>query len=391
MIFRLGGIWYNWGIMALFGKQKPPVWVVIDTGSHFIKALILEKADGSGLPKVVRKMNIKLSPYEGAAKTVAKLRQLVFEVIKNLERVPQKIVISLGPNVAEYSLQSWGIQSLGTEKKNSSQELKNYFHNLFEQNCDKTRALLAFPLEIVAGGYSIDAETLKKSVVKDLSFNTFLLYFPLDVGTALNEMKQSLGGLPIEFVPQAVAYKEAISAALKISDAFLIDVGGEYTALSLLGEGKLRQFQVFPLGLHHFLKDFAVKSRISLQEAEEILRQHFQGISAPQKSQLDDIISQKSAEWQQKFQDSLGYFYHKGPLPAQIFFFGEGACLKEIELYLRNPAWMNNFSYVTSPQLRVWDASGIFGGETLGGFLQGPEEVGLASLIFYAFHYKPLF
>ena len=71
---------------------------------------------------------------------------------------------------------------------------------------------------------------------------------------------------------------------------------------------------------------------------------------------------------------------------SKVLLFGGGAYLPEIVSILRGTDWLGGFSYHTVPEVKILEASNFFQGNSLGGFLQGPEDVGLASLVIYSLH-----
>ena len=399
-------------VFGLLRKQKLKMRIAIDVGSHTIKALVFQGNEHNPNPAVIKKSIIHLPQAQPdttltlgalrseieeqmlhkATKTAAKLRELIFSLIREIEQVPEKITIGLGPHLAAYTLETWEIGRTRREKKISHAELVTYFTNLFDSHRDPHYSMIAYPLEFLANGYRVDTRDLTVSGVHELTFKTLLLKFSHDVGIILTESKQTLGGMPIEFVPLIVAHKEAFVNVLNVKDAFLIDVGGDYTELVLLKDGFIAQFSSFPVGAQHFLTGIARMASVPIKEADDLKRQYVQGLMNEQKSKkIHDFLVQESEIWKTRFSGSLDSFYHAGPIPKQVFLFGGGAYLNEIGSILRAPDWFKNFSYTQSPLIRILDASAFFEGSTKAGFLQGPEDVGLASLAIYSLLHEPLF
>lgn len=386
--------------MSFFGllsTKKRPIQMVVDVGSHAIKALLFEKPDhqiqdkfGQGvLPRIVKKMFFKLPISGDQARILARLREFLFTAVKEFGRVPEKIVIAIGPNLVDETLSLWTIHPPGSGRKISKHELGVYFQNLFEENRDSKRASLAYPFGFLVNGYTATPGVIERVNAAEIGFKTLVLSFPETVGAKLTEMKQSLGGLPIEFVPMAAALKEAGTFSLGFQDVFLIDVGGEDTTLLLLKGGEVVGVVSFTLGAHHFLRGLAKISGTSLEDAESRKRQYVQGlVSEKVRSQLQEFLRQESEVWKKEFLFRLDYFYHLGPLPPKVFLLGGGAYLPEISEILRGTDWLGNFSYTTVPEVKILDAASFFQGNSLGGFLQGPEDAGLASLIIYSLRHE---
>lgn len=369
--------------------------MVVDVGSHAVKALFFDyvryssgQSDDFPPPKVVKKMFFKLPASGSQTRIVARLREFMFTAVKEFERIPEKIIIAVGPNLAAETLSFWTIRLPGGGRKISRRELGVYFQNLFEENRDPKRASLAYPFGFLVNGYTVTPKVIERTNAAEIGFKTLVLSFPEAVGARVAEMKQSLGGLPIEFVPLAAALKEAVTFSLGLQDAFLVDVGGEETTLLLLKDGEVQQIVSFAVGAHHFLRGLAQISGVSLEEAESKKRQYVQGLASEKvRSQLQEFLRQESEVWKKEFLAKLDYFYHLGPLPPKILLFGGGAHLPEIAAILRGTDWLGSFSYTDTPEVKILDAANFFQGSSLGGFLQGPEDVGLASLIIYSLHH----
>ena len=376
----------------LFSKSKTRLYAVIDIGSYSIKSVIFEKSAAPGkIPKIFKKTALKLQFSQEPSSIVSKLREMLFAMVRELEVVPEKITVGIGPSLGKYLYQRWSIRPTGGEKIISKRELAKYFQNLFEQHRDPSLAMIAYPAEVYANGYYIYNEgsfpVLERSSIKEVAFHTLALVFIPEIGISLADTKRSLGGLPIDFIPLAAAEKHAVAEFLKISDVLLVDVGGEETTLVLLKEGRLAEVASFPFGGQHFLRGIAKIASISLEEAEDLKRQYAEGlISGAVKNTLSDFLADESNLWKSMFLRELDNFYPFGPLSKAVFLSGEGAYLPEISAILRS-SWMQNFSYADSPEVRIIHGSSIFGGDSLGGFIQGPEDIGLASLITYSsFH-----
>lgn len=384
--------YFNMPILGLFSKNKAHLYAVIDIGSHSIKTIVFEMPLGKGeVPKIIKKTVVKLPASFESSLLVVKLREILFAMVRDLERVPEKITIGIGPSLGSFNYVKWSIRPTGGERVISEKELNHYFQNLFEQHRDPSLALLAYPLEIFANGYSVsDKEkfpVLERALIKEIVFQTLAITFLPEAGTALADAKRSLGGLPIEFVPVIAAEKLAMVKLLNISDALLVDVGGEDTVVALIKEGQLVQISSFPLGGRHFLRGIAKIASISMEEMEDVKRQYVQGLTTnTSRNALHDFLVKESDLWKQMFLQELDIFYPQGPFPKNVLLYGDGAHLPEIAGILRSPDWIANFSYVDSPEIRIPTGAGIFGGDTLGGFVQGPEDLGLASLMVYSSH-----
>ncbi|TSD04614.1 MAG: hypothetical protein Greene071436_109, partial [Parcubacteria group bacterium Greene0714_36] len=182
---------------------------------------------------------------------------------------------------------------------------------------------------------------------------------PVESGAMFVEIKNSLGGVPVEFVPLAVVYKNAITEHLALQDCFVVDIGENETTLLSLRDGRFSHAAFIPLGARR--------------------------ITAP----LPKLSG--AAQWKKSFVSAIESFAAAGPLPADLLLTGGGAYIPEIRAALLAPDWMAGVSYAAAPRLRVLEGNTFFGGDTVGGYLQGAEDAGLAALAVYAGARHPVF
>ncbi len=389
---------------SLFGRKKSPVFMVIDVGTHAIRAMTFELPAGAAKPTVIKKYFFRLQPappadfvvaWRHTLRTSTKLRELMFAALKELGRVPQKIWIGMGPHLAPYTLETWSGEFDARGKTVVKEDLYIFFEELSKKYRDEETYVMAFPVEAFLNHYPVNLKgftdislpAVGGKVVKRLfaEFRTIVLRFPKEIGRSFVEIKESLGGMPVEFVPIAAITLGVVPEILHLRDAFLVDVGGEETSLMLLRSGSLLQFAYFPVGVGLFVKGISKISGATLEEAEDTRRQYLEKIFDPaRRERLAQFLRKESEEWKKRFLEMRDVFYHIGLLPEDVVLMGGGAGMPEIGAILRDPEWMKGFSYVDEPRVRIFDPALIFGGDTLGGNLAGPADVGLASLVYYA-------
>jgi len=386
--------------LGLFSSLRPPIEVVIDFEPRYIKSVILEISSKGGNPRVVKKGVFHLPHNLKTERVLEKLREVLFSTVKMLGRVPAKITLGLDVHFGEQEILQWNFPLPKDIKSLSARELGNYFYTLFEERRAKETASIAYPLDVSANGYSIK-ESIASGIKtlpprsfspQQASFQSLVISFPKTVGNHLLDTRKSLGGLPIDFVPLVAAYQYAFVKGLNQTDAFLISVTRDSTLLMLIQEKELKRFTCFPVGTKHFIHGIAKEFSLSSEEARDLKKQYAKGIiDEATKARLQKFLAQEVVVWQKKFIDALEVFYSYGPIPPQVFILGEGTHLPELVDFIKNTNWIKDFSYVSNPSARVVDPSAIFGGNTLGGTLEEPNDMNLAALMFYSLHHKPLF
>lgn len=377
-----------------WGNPKKELEIVFDIGSHSFKGAAFEKIQGKNLP-VIRKKKILTLPLFYDTKEVRfgmnrriipKLRVFIEDFLKEYGRHPHKIILSFSPHFVTTSIKNWQIQTFPYKRFIGPHDLKKYFEDLKKENTGQTGSEF-YCLETSNNGYTID---FNKEVPRNihLNFRVLSLVLPKELVDFVTETQRGLSGLKIEILPAVIAESEAIVKSLEMPNVFIIDLGGESTALTSVKNGSIVQLKSFPLGGRHFLRGIAKIGSVTMEDAEDLKRQYVQGlISNSKKVQIHDFLVHETKIWQKMFMESLEYFYAAGPLPPQILMTGGAAHLPELGTIIRGEDWIKNLSYVDYPKVNMVSAETIFEGDSLGGFLRGPEEFGLSALIYYAFNH----
>lgn len=445
--------------MHFFHRTKPRVFGIVDVGSDSIKALLFEvpppKLRGVGRMVPVgqgpngallqqNSMSAAIRPIEKfvwdlpesytGVRLARKIREGIFRMVQRLTRVPERIFIALGPTVAECGIRTWrmapdkGISG----KMLTRRDIRGMYHDLFTQETDLRRAVIVTPVELLVNGYPLawqenwfsDA-VLPRARVRDIAFRTLSLFMSVESGATFSEIQQALGGMPVEFIPMVVVQKEAIVKGLGARDAFIVDIGGNETALVSVRDGRFAHAAFIPYGTRRIAETFAKKSGYSFQESQAAVRQYGQALPGsspglPPKAAITDVAEELlpgapgereggdraresvvalpdgaaadcAAAWKTLFVAALGSFAAAGPLPTDLFLTGGGARLPAFRAAVQASDWMGSVSYATTPSLRVLEGASFFGGDTLGGYVMGPEDAGLAALMVYARVHRAMF
>lgn len=389
--------------MSIFGRQKPHLHAVIDVGSHSIKAIIFEAPPvDKSLPRVLKKIvcRLPLGQYTldaamrreelkaASLRIVTRMRELIFATVREFERIPERIVVGLGANLAKYELLSLHIAPPKRKSTISRVDLLQLFEEALKINGKESETYISHPISVTINGYPLPQQKTEGGeripIFGDIYFKVLSLSLEKEPAEMISQLRQSLGGMPIEFIPLVASYNISLVRFAPEETVFTVDVGGEYTTLSFFRKGELVGIESFPLGARHFIRGIAKTVLVSYEEAEDEKRRYIQDLmSAEKKKKFQEFLNLESKIWEEKFLNSLESFYESGPLPPYIFLFGGGAHLPEILNILKKPDWLSAFSYALKPQVRIIEAPSLFDGNSFGGAFRGPEEVGLASLMRY--------
>lgn len=346
-------------------------------------------------PLNVKKITIKLSQSRQGIRIVNALHELLFVLLKEKGSVPEKVVIGINAHMANVVIQDCIIDATNIRKSFTLAHIRRSFQETFNEYCKSNQAFFGYPIRLHVNGYPMDMYTLSQqdpSLIKEITLRTMLLRFPDDIGPPLDELKKMFGGLSIEFLPQQANYAEILAQTQKIKDGILIDVGGRTSTLMFIYEGALVQLCSFPIGAEHFTHRITQKNKKKIIEAEDLTRQYAKGIiSKDEQTALSHLFSEEAKEWKKAFLEHLEVFYPIGPLPQDFYLFGGGSYMPEVRSALWSPDLTKTFSRHHSLSVHIVQASSIFNGDSLGGVLTGPEDVGLATLMYYSLYHTNFF
>lgn len=379
--------------MSFFSRYTTQRYIVINPRSHSIKTAIFEKPTIGTVPVNIQKTITKIPQVSSDSHMFASLHELISSLLK--EKTAKKIIVGIGSNIAETSLQEWKMDSLHLRESLTAPRIQQYFQQLFNEHRDGNHAFLGYPVSIDINGYPMSINTLGShdaSTIKEITLRTIMLRFSDEAGAAFSDLRKVFSGVPIEFIPLQAVAAEVLGASCNIRDGVLIDVGGSNTAMMFIREKTLRQIASFPFGADRFSHRIIKTRGGKFVEAQDLARQYSQGLmSKEEQAQLSHVFSEEAAVWKNAFISSLEAFYPVAPLPRDIYIYGGGSYIPEVRSALWTLDVLKNFSSFESLNIHIVQAPQIFNNNPLQGVIKGPEDVGLASLMYYSLNHVALF
>ncbi|MDP3778864.1 MAG: hypothetical protein Q8R30_02310 [bacterium] len=379
------------GFFSRYAQKK--AFIVIDLGSHSIKTAIFEKPKIGPAPVNIKKTITRISAVSRGSRVFASLHDTLTELFKIVPN-PQKIVIGIGPNVADISLQKWTVDSLHFRETLTIAHIQKYFQQLFNEHREEGHAFLGYPASIEINGYPVDIHNVilrDPSTVKEITLRAIMLRFSDEVGSAFGELRSMFGGIEIEYIPLQAVAAEVITLTHKIQDGLLIDVGGLATTLMFIRGGCLNHVASFPIGTNRFSHSIMKRRGGKFVEAEDTRRQYAQGLlSEKEQAELSHMFTEETEVWKRTFVTALEAYYPLAPLPQNFYLYGGGSYLPEVRSALWARDVIKGFSPFESPSVHMIQAPQIFNSE-LQGVVEGAEDVGLAALMYYSLNHTPLF
>ena len=387
-------MWYDI-LMVFFFRQQRRSHIAIDLGSHAIKAAIFEKPRIGIVPENIQKLVKKLNVTSRESQSCEGLCDLLPILLKEQKYTPEKITIGIGPNNAHMALQEWTVDSVHVREMLTPSHIQKYFQDLFNKHREGTHAFLGYPIAVEINGYPVNIHSLASydpASVREVTLRTIMLEFEDRAGSIFGELKQMFSGIEIELIPMQAAMAEVLGITCNIKDGILIDVGGSSTAVIFMRNAHLAQLSSFPIGSDRFSHRIIKVTGGKFVEAEDLKRQYSHGlISKDEQMELSHVFSEEAGEWKKGFMNALETYYPIAPLPQDFYLYGGGSYLPEVRSALWSRDILKKFSAFESPRVHIIQASQIFDSDSLAGHIRGPEDVGLASLMYYSLYHKPLF
>lgn len=373
-------------------SKKTDARLLLDVDSHSIRALIFEVSSADNLPKVIRKMAVRLRLASGGKRTAEKMHEFILATLKFLGRVPSEILVSMGPSIAEYNKETWRIPFDSLPKHFSPADIQKQFYESAAERRNSGVIAGAELAGIEANGYFADLAAIADTPLVSLSFRVFTVALPAEVRSAFLRAEQMLGGVPLKFVPSPLVFAESASVLQKSGQAMLVvEINDAETMLMAVKEGTLAGFSVFPLGAASFARRVGERRGFLYQDAKDTIRQMSYGIQlAVEAQKIEEDMAAVCEAWKRKFGETMDSLYCYGPFSGEILLAGEGSYILPVRSFLGSAEWLEGVSYAANPSLRILDAAAFFEGNTFDGVLQGPEDAELGALMHYSLFHKSL-
>lgn len=377
-----------------FLKNKGSKLVIaIDVGSYSIKTAVFEiNANSKQISSINKKIfslpiTVPENGLENSKVTTSRIREIIFNYLKELKRVPYKVVIGFDGPLAESAIITFKIQNPKSGQKISKKELDDLFLSLINEENKKLASegkiiILARPISIFINGYEI--KDLDESFpAEEIEFKTFVLTLDSQKTSDFMIIPKMLGGIPIEF--SSVIYNIGCAVAEKMPDGkecFILDIGGLYTNLIVVKNGVISEVAGFPSGGYNFTKSLAIETGIEIGESFQLKKQYIEGITTkPEMKKISSVFTSESVAWEEKFINALEGISSNDFFPKTFYIVGGGANIPEIRNVLEAKKWASHILSAGEISISTIKAEDILGKSRFNAALKGAEETGLASLI----------
>ncbi|MBI2637828.1 MAG: hypothetical protein HYW88_02920 [Candidatus Sungbacteria bacterium] len=370
-------------------KPAEDVRVVIDIGSMSLKTVLFEKKGQniSVLKKLVTELPVRGETLSVIKFVNASIREELFKIIKDIHRVPKKIIIGLSGEYVENAIETVAVERPHKTRSISEDEIAAVFKKGIEDistRHGKTVVIDSFPVRVRVDGYDVEGvyKDMKGSKIEIFIFASCM---KKEYWDQFKNLSHILGGVPIRFVSNQFVNAFSIPKIIKVPSALLVDIGARATEVSLVQGEKLYSVSRFASGGDIVTRSIAKALNIEYADANAVKRQYQEQV-LPQTvvSKIQGAVRESVASWRKEFIASLSLDQHC-IIPDNVFIFGGGASIPDVREFLESGGWASEFSWKQKIPVSFLSAEKISHGILEAGELTGFNEVSFLSLIFYSY------
>jgi len=341
---------------------------VIDIGSQYIKALVLELRGSEGFVIGAGKTSRQTdSSEDGGIYEATKLASSCEEALRQAEDMTEEIRgQKIVPDWAIIGIPGqWvkGIpctiqrQRLKPQSRVSKKELARLLERA--QHLALLRACREMALseaeicllhtdvvEVALDGNSVtDPFHFRGRHVAVTVFNAFVATIRLETLHALTS--------ELELEPLAMlAQPYALAHSLGVSEAICLDIGGESTDIVLVSGGTVMTFSSIPWGGRHFAQYLSDSLSLPFEEAEKLKRDYYHGwVDETTKESIERTLVAGIRVWIEQLQEALKGLTGSKPFPDHFCLCGGGSLLPLLAEEMRTFPWMELLPFSRHPEV----------------------------------------
>lgn len=352
-------------------KPKDAVYVALDIGTEFVKALVFQIENGKAVVKGVGRQRQRLGDMHGGA--VTDISGCVDNCAKALDvaeemagMISDYAVIGIAGELVKGTTTTVHYERLRPKIKIDYNELKNIVNKVQWKAFDAARQQLAWE----TGHEEVDVKLVNASIVdvkidgyrvtnpmgfqgKDVSIGIFNAFAPLVHLGALQTIASDLDLelLSIAAEPYAVAKSVGSEEAGEFS-AIFIDIGGGTSDVAVVRNGGLEGTKMFAIGGRSFTKRLSQVLNVSFAKAENVKLAYSKGkLEDESEKMVREALEADAEVWLSGVELSLSEFSEVDLLPSRILLCGGGSALPEIKKALEKTNWYKDLPFAKKPQV----------------------------------------
>lgn len=363
------------GFQIFSGTRKPEIDLVLDIGTEAVKGLIFEKNDkisvlGSSL-EYYDQYSTFFTPYFEREIT----KRTISKVIKELERETKlkasSVILTLPPDIFVSRIISQSYERKGgligkKEKGEVLEKVGREGKKKMSQIYGKEKGILPCDLQFLElriletkiDGYLVP--DILNYAGRNLEFRILANFLPRDYLISNFSSVSILKEMDFETLKISHQVEGLISflgGAGNLEGIFL-DIGGKLTQIFLAKNGNLEKISEFTWGGKEFSQ--ILSERLGLEESDaRILKYRYSksDLTEESRQRIREFFEVALKIWFKKLKEKLKEM-NSGIFPSEIFIFGGGGLLPEIEECLEQGDW-GDISFSQPPKIKFLQPPGL--------------------------------
>lgn len=354
-------------------SKRPQLFLALDIGTEFVKALVCEAEGNLALVRGVGKKRQKLGDMQsGAVMDIGSVIQncgaAIEQATKQADGYPTEVIMGIAGELVKGMTARTAYVRKEPDTKIDLGELKNIIHKVQWKSFEETRTQLAYE----TGYNEIDVKLVNAAIVdvridgyrvtnpigfqgKEVQISLFNAFAPLVHFGALQTIaaELELNLLAITAEPYAVARCLESEETSQLS-AIFIDIGGGTTDIAVVRNGSLEGTKMFTIGGRTFSKRLASTLNISFPEAEDIkLAYSARKLERQSEKIVREAMESDAEVWLAGVGFTLSEFTNLDILPSRLLLCGGGCHLPEIKSALETKSWAKELSFPKPPSVSL--------------------------------------
>jgi len=349
-------------------NDKPSFHSVIDLGTEYVKALVVEVKEGRAII-IGQGMALHKGSYAsgGAISDLEAVTAICDQALRQAEDmteevygrkvVPDQVVMGVPSPLIRGAAYTVKQQRSSPKRPVSQRELTQLLQRvqrlalqqLSQEFASKELALVDSSIaEIAIAGHRVTDPVGFRG--EDLAVTVFNA---LALRESLDGLRDIAEGLELE-LPLLVPESQVVASFLKGSEVIGLDVGGRETEIFWSRNGGLLASRTVPLGGRAVSQRLAEVLHLSLQEAEALKLSYSRDqISETIPAAVGEVLGGAVGTWLAEVERHLMVLAGEGSLPHCIYLWGGGSELPELVEAVKTFPWMRELLFARCPEVEV--------------------------------------
>jgi cell division ATPase FtsA len=350
-------------------SKQAPKFLTLDINAESVKCLAFYKEDGK-----IKIIGYGKEPLEEGLvrngviidmdKVLVEAEKVVAQATNEAGDSIKNVIIGVTSDLCLESVTTAKINRGTTDKPINGRELEAFQERIVESSHIQVQNSYAQ----FTGDSDIDFQLITTSVVynkldnekvpslegrngKTIEMALYNAFCPVYHVQSLQRLAKKLGLKILALSSENFAILKALRhAELEDSDLVLVQLGADFTNVAVVFGGAIVTNQSLHIGKKHFIDEISRIMGLTHEEARKVLESHAHGQLAQSESVVvQNCLADVLDTWQEGLQMLFSEFSGVKTFAPNIYLFGGGTQLPEIEKILNENPWMKSIPFKSPP------------------------------------------